>query len=77
MEKGGRERTMKGGRDAVEGEGAEQVEQNRSFSFSLSLSFFGSVSTFNLSDDNGVTGDIANRRKTTGGRGTESLIKIH
>lgn len=30
---------MKGGRDAVEGEGAEQVEQNRSFSFSLSLSF--------------------------------------
>lgn len=47
------------------------------FFFSLSLFFFGSVSTFNLSDDNGVTDDIANRRKTTSGRGTESLIKIH
>lgn len=31
---------MKGGRDAVEGEGAEQVEQNRSFSFSLSFTLF-------------------------------------
>ena len=62
-------------RDNVEGEGGTSRAKSKFLFLSLSLSFFGS--TFNLSDDNGVTGDIVNRRKTTGGRGTESLIKIH